>query len=132
MYIPLGEKAPFGLTGNEILFDRISSERLMQIIQTPKYKVLESVRDSNSYGEFRFITISDSKKVLSLYGNGFNDYRDHYITDEWRIISDDVLSVWKKRHPNARSLDKARVLQKIRLEAIEYESRNRRRNNNRK
>lgn len=126
MYIPFGEKAPLGLTENEVLFDRVSSKRLIQIIQNPKHKVLESSRDSNSYGEFRFITIADSKKVVTFFGNGFHEYRDRYFAKEWHIGDDDSLSVWKKRHPRARPLDKTKVLQNLRLEIIEYESRNRR------
>lgn len=82
-YVSPGEKIPFGLTENEMLFDRVTAKRLKEIINDKRNKLVYNKRDENNYGEFRFITLIDGKDKITFYGNGFHWPRDCYYTKTW-------------------------------------------------
>lgn len=96
-YVSPGEKAPFGLTENEMLFDRVTSKRLKEIVNNKKYRLTHNKRDSNNYGEFRFITLTDGVNAITFYGNGFHEMRDCYYTKTWFFYISTV-SDWNRDH----------------------------------
>lgn len=117
MYVAKNKIAPLGLTDSEVLWDKVSMKRMRQIIRNSKHKVLGCNRDTNSYGEFLFITVADENKCVTFYGLGRDWNRDRYIIDEWLVGSDDQVSSWKKRMNVSRALNKERVLKTILADA---------------
>jgi len=77
----------FRLTENEKLFDRISDARFQQLLFNDQTTIHNVKVDSNSYGEFLFVTVSrpatQGDEHLTFWGLGHHEYRDRWITDEW-------------------------------------------------
>ena len=67
MYVAKNKIAPLGLTDSEVLWDKVSMKRMRQIIRNSKHKVLGCNRDTNSYGEFLFITVADENNNRGLF-----------------------------------------------------------------
>ena len=85
MYDPEGKYDKI-ITEKEKLFDRVSHERLIEFINNRKNKIVDFKRDSNSYGEFLFVTLQFPQDLyMTFYGAGFDDNRDKYILDYWRF-----------------------------------------------
>ena len=94
------------LTDNEVLFNKVTHNRLLELIE--KYPVVECIESLNSYGEFLFITLRfDNDDCVTFYGLGLHEQRDYYFTDEWHMYEtqedyppmdkSSVLSFLKKR-----------------------------------
>ena len=77
----------FGFTERERLFDRVSHERLLHILDDEASTVHQVELSSNSYGEFLFITLSrpteERRICVSFYGLGLHEYRERWLMDEW-------------------------------------------------
>lgn len=77
----------FGLTERERLFDKVSHERFLEILDDSKTKVHRIEESTNSFGEYLFVTISrpgKSKRIfITFYGLGYHEYRERWIADEW-------------------------------------------------
>ena len=77
----------FGFTERELLFDRLSHKRFMQVVEDEKTAIQRSEVSINTYGEFLFVTTSrgegDKRLYVTFYGLGYHDYRERWITDEW-------------------------------------------------
>ena len=101
----------FGLTDQEQLWDQVSDTRLQEILNDPATTVHEVNVSANTYGEFLFIVVSrvvDGRQiVLTLFGLGYHDYREEWITDHWRWYSSHVSFAKDKQ------LSRADVLRKI-------------------
>jgi len=77
----------FGLTEQEQLNWRVSSERFGGILQDRNTIIHEVKESSNNYGDFLFVTVSqvaDQGRIcMSFFGLGYHDYRERWLTDEW-------------------------------------------------
>ncbi len=86
--------AIFGLTEQEALYYRISERRFQQLLADETTQVHAVRLDSNSYGEFLFVTLSrevNSKTYgLTFYGLGFHEPREQWYTQQW---------YWYENHP---------------------------------
>lgn len=81
------ERNVFLLTEIEILYDRISYKRVLEFINRRDVHVIDFRRDSNSYGEFRFITLRCGEEAICVFGHGLHEYRDHYLNEEWSFYT---------------------------------------------
>jgi hypothetical protein len=84
---PQNAEGAFGFTERERLFDRVSHERLMALVEdeaTTVHKVEENV---NNYGEFVFITMSrpgsEGRVCLTFWGSGYHEFRERWLVNEW-------------------------------------------------
>ena len=77
----------FAFTDTERLFNRVSAKRFTQIFDHKHTTIHNITLDSNSYGEFLFVTLSypspEGQQVTTFYGLGLHEYRDRWVTDEW-------------------------------------------------
>ena len=75
---------PFDFTERERLYDRVSHERLLAIIEDEQTTVHDLMVSTNRFGEFQFITVSGpTGSSTTFYGSGYHDYRERWITGEW-------------------------------------------------
>lgn len=86
----------YGFTEHEHLFWRVNQKRFEGIINDEKTIIHAIQESSNNYGEFLFVTTSrpsDKGRVaLTFYGQGFHEYRERWITDEWFWYETDIKS----------------------------------------
>jgi hypothetical protein len=84
-----------GFTHEECIYNKVSEPRLMEFLA--KYPIVSSKRDSNNYGEFRFITVkiersllcNDGSKIdswVTFFGNGYHEYRGVNIRNNWEFF----------------------------------------------
>jgi hypothetical protein len=77
----------FRLSENERLFDKVSDKRFQHLIFDAQTTIHEFKLDSNSYGEFLFVTVSRAKgqgrEILTFWGLGYHEYRERWFTEEW-------------------------------------------------
>jgi|GEM_PF-978282 len=77
----------YGLTEREYLNWRVDQKRFQEIINDEKTIVHTIQESSNTYGEFLFVTTSrpgDKRRIaMTFYGQGYHEYRERWITDEW-------------------------------------------------
>ena len=78
----------FSFTEREKLYDNISHTRLMALVMQPDVDIHEVKEDSNSFGEYLFVTVScrseHPKKLYTFWGLGYHEYRERWITDSWQ------------------------------------------------
>jgi hypothetical protein len=81
------DQEPYGFTEHERLFDRISHNRLIEILKDPQTTILKADLDSNTFGEFLFVATQRGagEKVahVTFYGLGYHEYRERWIDKEW-------------------------------------------------
>lgn len=84
----------FEFTKREQLDYRVSDARFRSFIDDEQTHVHSVHADSNTYGEFLFVTlsrtVSDQTASVSFLGLGYHDYRERWFTEEW---------VWYENHP---------------------------------
>jgi len=77
----------FGLTEQERLWDRVSHERLLQLLGDRKTQVHALEESHNNYGEYLFVTLSrpgtTGRIFMTFYGLGYHEYRERWIYQEW-------------------------------------------------
>lgn len=78
----------FSFTEREKLYDNISHTRLMALVMQPDVDIHEVKEDSNSFGEYLFVTVScrseQPKKLYTFWGLGHHEYRERWIADSWQ------------------------------------------------
>jgi hypothetical protein len=78
---------PYNFTENERLFDRISHNRLIEIVNDPQTAVLKAEMNSNSFGEFLFVAtkqgVGERIAHITFYGLGYHEHRERWIDKEW-------------------------------------------------
>lgn len=107
-------------TDHENLYYRVTHARMLEIIRDPNWKIIKSNRDRNSYGEFRFVTITgtrtgtniDGQPVtyetnITFYGNGYHEYRDT-TPETWEFYATST-----SRRDNPHPLSKSKVIREI-------------------
>lgn len=89
--MPANERQPnpcFSFTEREKLYDQISHNRFLAIVMQPDVDIHEVKEDSNSFGEYLFVTIScraeQPKKLYTFWGMGYHDHRERWIVDSWQ------------------------------------------------
>jgi hypothetical protein len=77
----------FEFTYNEKLFDRVSDQRLRQMLFDESTTIHRFIISSNNYGEFAFVTasraIGQGRACFTFWGLGHHESRDRWLTDEW-------------------------------------------------
>lgn len=114
MYIDL--RNPFGITKDEALWDRVTFERVKELVRHPQAKVVDCSRGANNWGEFRFVTLVIGEYALCVYGHGWHEYKEEYVSG-WSV---NCANYWKeyKEHPG---LNKGQVIRELEAEAPDYE-----------
>lgn len=83
---PTREEA-FGFTRQERLFDRVSHERLLALLDDEHTGVHRVEESRNNYGEFLFVTVSrpghGRQLWATFFGCGYHEYRERWLVDEW-------------------------------------------------
>lgn len=78
----------FTFTEREKLYDQVSHNRFMAIVMQPDIDIHEVKEDSNSFGEYLFVTVScrmeQPKKPYTFWGLGYHEHRERWITDSWQ------------------------------------------------
>lgn len=78
----------FTFTEREKLYDNISHTRFMALVMQPDIDIHEVKEDSNSFGEYVFVTVScrseQPKKLYTFWGLGYHEYRERWIVDAWQ------------------------------------------------
>jgi hypothetical protein len=78
---------PFGFTEHEKRYDRISHSRFQALLADEATTIHKVEVDANNYGEFTFVTLSreggGQPSVMTMWGLGYHDYRERWITDHW-------------------------------------------------
>ena len=77
----------FGLTESERLFYRVNDTRFRAFLAAAATQIHTVSEDSNSYGEFLFVTVSrpdgNQRSYLTFYGLGLHEQREVWIMDHW-------------------------------------------------
>lgn len=75
-------------TEREKLYDQVSHQRFLSILHQQDIEIHEVKEDTNSFGEFLFVTIScrndQPRKLYTFYGLGYHDYRERWIRETWQ------------------------------------------------
>ena len=78
---------PYGFSEHEKLFDLVSHNRLLEILNDPQTSVLKTEMNSNSFGEFLFVATKrgagEHVAHITFYGLGYHEYRERWIDKEW-------------------------------------------------
>lgn len=78
----------FSFTEREKLYDNISHIRFIELVTQPDVDIHEVKEDSNSFGEYLFVTVScrseQPKKLYTFWGLGYHEYRERWISDTWQ------------------------------------------------
>ena len=103
------EHNPFQITDHEKLWDKISNERVLEILNQPEVTVISCERSHNNYGEFLFLKLRKGNRILSLYGMGEHERRGVVYSDMWCIGDFSLIHKWDE----GKSLNKFTVEQQI-------------------
>lgn len=83
----------FGLSEHEELFDRVSDVRFQALFDMPNVFVDTAHLDSNTYGEFLFITLRTEQQgkqfFITFYSLGLHESREQWLTTEWHFYFSD-------------------------------------------
>ncbi len=78
----------FSFTERENLYDQVSHDRFMALMLQPDVDIHEVKEDSNSFGEYLFVTVScrteQPKKLRTFWGLGYHEHRERWIADSWQ------------------------------------------------
>lgn len=102
----------YGLTAHEVLYDRISHERFLALIQALETVVHQLQVSANNYGEFLFVTTSrtvgDERYRLTFWGMGYHEFRERWLSQEWFWYQGTANAVWDEQ-----TISKEVVLEQI-------------------
>jgi hypothetical protein len=109
----------FGITDREKLWDKVSDIRFNAILQDPQTTIHEVTTSYNNYGEYLFVTVSrerdGQRRALTMWGLGYHESREQWITDHWRYHSTNMSFVTGKE----LTLEEAQRLIQERREEIQ-------------
>ena len=75
------------LTEREQLYDQVSHTRFMALLLQSDIDIHEIKEDTNTFGEFVFVTLScrgEPQKLLTMWGCGWHEHRERWVTDSWQ------------------------------------------------
>src|SRR5688572_21174815 len=82
-----GHHKGFEFTEQERLWERVSHERLLAMLEQPDTTIHEVSPSSNTYGEFLFVSLSKRndpfRGYVTFWGLGYHDQRERWLTKEW-------------------------------------------------
>lgn len=108
------------LSNDEITFGRITTKKLKTILDNHQVKLGRFHIDSNSFGEFLFVSFSIGELSLFVWGLGYHNYRNVYYTDEWFLSTGNGV----KKTSTIYSKDVLYEMMEERMEIINTESKN--------
>ncbi len=83
----------FEFTEREKLFERVSEARFKELLEDERTAIHRVELSANNYGEFLFVTLSqpeavsqpvgERKSVVTMFGLGYHEYRERWLTEEW-------------------------------------------------
>ncbi|MBE7512740.1 MAG: hypothetical protein HS103_07980 [Anaerolineales bacterium] len=101
----------FSFTEREKLYDHVTHNRFLAIVMQPDVDIHEIKEDSNSFGEYLFVTIScraeQPKKLYTFWGLGYHEHRERLIVDSWQWFES------QRKAETLPALAKAEVRQQI-------------------
>lgn len=78
----------FSFTEREKLYDHISHNRFMALMEQTDVNIHEIQESTNSFGEYLFVTVScrseQPKLLYTFWGLGYHEYRERWITNTWQ------------------------------------------------
>lgn len=102
---------PFGFTEHEQLYTRISDIRFRALLEAEATTIHNIHLDSNTYGEFIFVTLGCSanrqRSFVTFFGLGYHESRERWITDHWYWYTATLFSDTLQQHlalPEAQAL----------------------------
>ena len=102
---------PFAFNEREKLFNQMSEHRFQQLLADEQTTIHTVRPDSNSFGEFLFITVSrpeaGQRQFWTFYGCGYHEFRERWYSQEW---------AWFQDHPFAETT--ARRISREEAEAL--------------
>lgn len=99
------EHNPFQITDHEKLWDKITNERVLEILNQPEVTAISCERSHNSYGEFLFLKLRKGDRTLTLYGMGEHWNRGIIYSNDWCIGDFSMVYKWDE----GKSLNKFTV-----------------------
>lgn len=107
------ETRPFSLfSEHERLNTTMTHKRFMALIERADVDIHEVKLDSNTFGEYLFITLScrtdPTRTIYTFWGMGYHDYRERWITDSWGWYEA------SRKHHSLAVLNKRKATQHIR------------------
>ncbi len=106
------EQEPYGFSENERLFDRVTHNRFLAILNDPQTDILKAEMNSNSFGEFLFVSTrrgaGDTASQITFYGLGYHEYRERWIDKEW---------AWYESTPSSET-DQAKLAKEVAIAII--------------
>lgn len=117
-----GRKRPLGLLRRELDVDRVPFDRLLQIIKRKDVRVLESQRDTNAHGEFRFVQIVQGYYpdpdciVMVFYGHGYWEHKERHEVQYWRFYRSYLYAP-----DDGPGLNKWALIERLKDEQADYE-----------
>jgi hypothetical protein len=119
------------LTKSELLWDKVTPDRLYGLINNKDYEVISISHSTNSFGEFQFITLwnKSANDFVTFYGNGYHWARDRYITDYFSFYSG-----MRINYPEKHVLFKQSVIDELKnvRELVEEKAKKHKRESNKK
>jgi hypothetical protein len=98
----------FDLTEREVLFNHLTDTRLQSLLDQPDLLIHSAEVDSNSYGEFLFLTLSKAYQgkrfTLTCYSLGWHEEREEWIQGSWAFYQNNPLEALAQK-----TLSKAEV-----------------------
>lgn len=78
----------FQMTERELLYDRVSDARFIEILADESTHIHDIALSTNNYGEFMFIMLSrprgEIRDSVTFFGLGYHEFRERWIVDEWQ------------------------------------------------
>jgi hypothetical protein len=109
----------FDFTEREQLYERITDKRFRAFLADERTAVHHVEVSTNNYGEFLFVTMSQpvrqERTFVTFWGAGFHEYRERWLTDEWRWYNTPEL---RQMIPQKIAPEDAQALIQARLDEI--------------
>jgi hypothetical protein len=111
----------YGFTEREVLWDRIGHGRFEQILADELTTIHDVRLDSNSYGEFLFVTTSrpaeEGRSALTFFGLGYHEHRERWLLDDWFWYETTLRDANPAPLPKTEAI---KVMQQRRAEVLGY------------
>jgi hypothetical protein len=113
---------PFSFNEREKLWNRMSDSRFQRLLADEQTTIHRVQQDSNSFGEFLFVTVSrpeeGKQQYWTFYGYGFHEFRERWYTQEWAWFQDHPFAETKEQRVSREEAEE--LLQARREEIAPY------------
>ena len=111
----------FGLSRSEQLWYAVSEQRFQALLADDAVTIHKVEVSSNAFGEYVFVTLSKrdgiQQAVLTLYGLGYHEEREEWITERWYWHASNPMS-----HVMQSKISREEALQQIDARRYEIEN----------